>query len=102
MIRHILVPSNGLEANLLEDAFKLAGPFSAHVDVLHVGREATREMHLYDNGLSPEMLDTMISQAQREADRIASASERTFQEITAAASVPVTARPIDAGCMHDS
>jgi hypothetical protein len=57
MIRHILVPSNGLEANLLDDAFKLASPFSAHVDVLHVGWEATREMHFYDNGLSPEMLD---------------------------------------------
>jgi hypothetical protein len=57
MIKHILVPSNGLEANLLEDAFKLASPFSAHVDVLHVGWETTREMHFYDNGLSPDMLD---------------------------------------------
>ena len=99
MIKHILVPSNGLEANLLEDAFKLARPFSAHVDVLHVGWEATREMHFYDNRLSPEMLDAMISQAQREADKIASAAKRTFQEITTAASVPVTIRPISSDCV---
>ena len=79
MIKHILVPSNGLEANLLEDAFKLASPFSAHVDVLHVGWEATREMHFYDNRLSPEMLDTMISQAQREADKIASAARKDIR-----------------------
>ena len=94
MIKHILVPSNGLEANLLEDAFKLARPFSAHVDILHVGWEATRERHFYDNRLSPEMLDAMISQAQREADKIASTAKRTFQEITTAVSVPVTTRPI--------
>jgi hypothetical protein len=99
MIRHILVPSNGLEANLLEDAFKLASPFSAHVDVLHVGWEATREMHFYDNGLSPEMLDTMISQAQREADKIAMAARNTFDLATTAASVPVTTKPMGAGCM---
>jgi nucleotide-binding universal stress UspA family protein len=99
MIKHILVPSNGLEANLLEDAFKLARPFSAHVDILHVGWEATREMHFYDNRLSPEMLDAMISQAQREADKIASAAKRTFQEITTAASVPVTTRPISSDCV---
>jgi nucleotide-binding universal stress UspA family protein len=99
MIKHILVPSNGLEANLLEDAFKLASPFSAHVDVLHVGWEATREMHFYDNGLSPEMLDTMISQAQREADKIAMAARNTFDLATTAASVPVTTKPMGAGCM---
>jgi nucleotide-binding universal stress UspA family protein len=99
MIKHILVPSNGLEANLLEDAFKLARPFSAHVDILHVGWEATREMHFYDNRLSPEMLDAMISQAQREADKIASAAKRTFQEITTAASVPVTTRPVSSDCV---
>ena len=94
MIRHILVPSNGLEANLLEDAFKLASPFSAHVDVLHVGWEATREMHFYDNRLSPEMLDTMISQAQREADKISITARNTFDLATTAASIPVTTKPI--------
>jgi nucleotide-binding universal stress UspA family protein len=99
MIRHILVPSNGLEANLLEDAFKLASPFSAHVDVLHVGWEATREMHFYDNGLSPEMLDTMISQAQREADKISIAARNTFDLATTAASIPVTTKPMGSDCV---
>ena len=99
MIRHILVPSNGLEANLLDDAFKLASPFSAHVDVLHVGWEATREMHFYDNRLSPEMLDTMISQAQREADKISIAARNTFDLATTAASIPVTTKPMGSDCV---
>ena len=99
MIRHILVPSNGLEANLLEDAFNLASPFSAHVDVLHVGWKATREMVFYDNGLSPEMLDTMISQAQREADKISKAARNQFDLVTTAASVPITAKPTGTECM---
>jgi nucleotide-binding universal stress UspA family protein len=99
MIRHILVPSNGLETNLLDDAFKLASPFSAHVDVLHVGWEATREMHFYDNGLSPEMLDTMISQAQREADKISIAARNTFDLAITAASIPVTTKPMGSDCV---
>jgi nucleotide-binding universal stress UspA family protein len=99
MIRHILVPSNGLEANLLEDAFKLANPFSAHVDVLHVGWEAMREMHFYDNRLSPEMLDTMISEAQREAEKISKAARNKFDLVTTAASVPVTTKPMSNECM---
>jgi nucleotide-binding universal stress UspA family protein len=41
----------------------------------------------------------MISQAQREADKIASASKKVFQEITTAASVSVTTKLMEAGCM---
>ncbi|UEM03371.1 universal stress protein [Skermanella rosea] len=97
MIKHVLVPSNGLEANLLEDAFKLATPLSAHVDVLHVGWEPRQEMPLYDKGFSPDTLDTMLRKAQCEADTIASAAKRTFEEFTATASVPVATRLTEAG-----
>jgi nucleotide-binding universal stress UspA family protein len=91
VIKHILVPSNGLETNLLADAFKLASPFSAHIDVLHVPWEPRREVLLYGEGFSPEMLDTMIRKAERDAVEISSVARRIFDEATTAASIPVTA-----------
>jgi nucleotide-binding universal stress UspA family protein len=91
VIKHILVPSYNFEANLLAEAFKLASPFSAHVDVLHVPWEPRRELLLYSASFSPEMLDTMIRSAERDAVEISAVAQSLFDEATTAASVPVTA-----------
>jgi hypothetical protein len=92
VIKHILIPTIGLgfEANLLADAFKLASPFSAHVDVLHVQREPMRDLLLYGEGLPPDALDSMIREAGRDAVEVSSVARRIFDLATTAASIPVT------------
>ncbi len=93
MIKHILVPASGLgfDANLLADAFKLASPFSAHVDVLHLRWEPRWDLPFYGEGFSLEMLDSMIREAERSAQEASLAARRIFEQATTAASVPVIA-----------
>lgn len=81
MIKHILVPASGLgfDANLLTDAFKLASPFSAHVDVLHVRWEPRRDLPFYGEGFPLEMLDTLMHEMERSAQQISSALRSSRQ-----------------------
>ena len=92
MIKHILVGASGLasDADLLAAAFNLARPFSAHVDVLHVRRDPARDLPIYGEGFPPEMLDTIIREAERNAGEASAAARRMFDQAVAAASIPVT------------
>ena len=92
MIKHILVGASGLasDADLLAAAFNLARPFSAHVDVLHVRRDPARDLPIYGEGFPPDMLDTIIREAERNAGEASVAARRMFDQAVAAASIPVT------------
>jgi nucleotide-binding universal stress UspA family protein len=92
MIKHILVGASGLasDANLLAAAFNLARPFSAHVDVLHVRRDPARDLPIYGEGFPPEMLDTIIREAERNTREASAAARRMFDQAVTAASIPVT------------
>jgi nucleotide-binding universal stress UspA family protein len=92
MIKHILVGASGLasDADLLAAAFNLARPFSAHVDVLHVRRDPGRDLPIYGEGFPPEMLDTIIREAERNTREASASARRIFDQAVAAASIPVT------------
>ena len=92
MIKHILVGASGLasDASLLAAAFNLAHPFLAHVDVLHVRRDPGRDLPIYGEGFPPEMLDTIIREAERNTQQASVAARRMFDQAVAAASIPVT------------
>src|SRR5689334_20327600 len=91
MIKHILVGASGLasDPDLLAAAFNLARPFSAHVDVLHVRRDPARDLPIYGEGFPADMLDTIIREAERNAEQASAAARRTFDQAVAAASIPV-------------
>src|SRR4051794_41939004 len=91
MIKHILVGVSGLasDPDLLAAAFNLGRPFSAHVDVLHVRRDPARDLPIYGEGFPPDMLDTIIREAERNAERASAAARRTVDQAVAAASLPV-------------
>jgi nucleotide-binding universal stress UspA family protein len=91
MIRHLLVSATGLasDANLLAGAFDLARPFSAHVDVLHVRRNPRRDLSLYSEGISPEKIETIIKEAERNAAEATAVARRMFDQAVANASIPV-------------
>lgn len=95
MIKHILVPASGLptEAALLQEAFALARPFSAHVEVLHIRRDPRSDLPLYGEGFSAEILQAVIDEAERNARDTAAAARRMFDEAVAGASVVVTDKP---------
>jgi nucleotide-binding universal stress UspA family protein len=99
VIKHILVPetSLGFDANLLEDAFKLARPFSAHVDVLHVRWEPRLDLPFYGQGFPLQMLDSVIREAEQSAQAASLAARNMFEKVSAAASVPVTASSSEDG-----
>jgi nucleotide-binding universal stress UspA family protein len=92
MIKHILVGASGLasDADLLAAAFNLARPFSAHVDVLHVQRDPGRDLPIYGEGFSPEMLDTIIREAERNTRDASAAAQRMFDQAVTVAAIPVT------------
>jgi hypothetical protein len=99
VIKHILVPATGLgfDANLLADAFKLASPFSAHVDVLHVRWEPRLDLPFYGEGFPVQMLDSVIREAEQSAQAASLAARNMFEKVSAAASVPVTASSSEDG-----
>jgi nucleotide-binding universal stress UspA family protein len=92
MIKHILVGASGLasDADLLTTAFKFARPFSAHVDVLHVRRDPARDLPIYGEAFPPDVLDTIVREAERNAQLASEAARRMFDQAVAAAGIPVT------------
>jgi len=92
MIKHILVGASGFapDVDLMAAAFNLARPFSAHVDVLHVRRDPARDLPIYGEGFPPDMLDTIVREAERNAAEASAAARRMFDQAVTAASVPVT------------
>ncbi|MBY3757437.1 universal stress protein [Azospirillum formosense] len=99
MIKHILVPVGGspTDAALLEEVFALARPFAAHVEVLHIRRDPRSDLPLYGGGFSAEILQEVVDEAERNAQRTAAAARRMFDETVTGASVVVTDRPAAAG-----
>lgn len=99
MIKHILVPIAGTAADaaLLANVFDLARPLFAHVEVLHVRRDPRRDLPLYGEGLSPEMLDTILPDAEKHAAETAAAARRMFEEAVAGSSVTVAEKAGEQG-----
>lgn len=95
MIKHILVPVSGLPTDpaLLEQVIGLARPFSAHVEALHIRRDPRDDLPLYGEGISAEILQEVVDEAERNARKTAAAARQIFDEAVAGASLVVTDRP---------
>lgn len=95
MIKNILIPVGGLptDAALLEEAFALARLFAAHIEVLHIRRDPRDDLPLYGESVSAEILQEVVDEAERKAQKTAAAARRMFDEMVARASAIVTERP---------
>jgi nucleotide-binding universal stress UspA family protein len=89
-IRSILVPLDGASDNraVLENALKMARPFGAHVEVLHVRADARDSIPLFGEGLSGDMVEEMITNADRDATEKATALKAVFEAVCAQQNVP--------------
>ncbi|MBP2316184.1 universal stress protein [Azospirillum soli] len=97
MIKHILTLASGSasDANLLADAFDLAQPFSAHVDVLHIRRDPRRGLPVHGEGMSLEAIESIAAEAERKAVETAATARRTFEQAAADASAAISDRRAD-------
>jgi nucleotide-binding universal stress UspA family protein len=99
MVKHILVPVDGtpLDERALVAAFDLAGLFAAHVDVLHAHPNSRENLRLIGEGFSPEMLDTMLVEAERATRETAERARHAFDHAVAMAGAEVAERRRDSG-----
>ncbi len=99
MVKHILVPVDGTPSDerALAAAFDLAGLFVAHVDVLHAHPDSRENMRLIGEGFPPEMLDTMLAEAERARRDAADRARHAFDQAVAMASAEVAERRREGG-----
>lgn len=84
-IRSILTPVDGGRDNkaIVENALELARVFNAHVDVLHVRPDPRDAVPLFGEGLSGDMIEDMITSADRETAQRASDLHQMFDDLCA-------------------
>lgn len=89
-IRSILVPLDGSSDNraLLENALKVARPFGACVEVLHVRPDARDSIPLFGEGMSGNMVEEMITNADRDSLEKAAVLKALFEEVCTQQNVP--------------
>jgi len=94
-IRSILVPVDGAHDNqaILENALELARTFNAHVDALHVRIDPRDSVPLFGEGLSGDMVEEMVTSADRESNAKADALRTLFEDLCKTRNVPQVAGP---------
>lgn len=97
MLKHILVPDSGVVSDSvrLETVFDIARPFSAHVEVLHVRRNPRRDLPLYGEGFSPEMLEAVVQEAEKRAEETAVAARRRYDDAVVGAQIRDTRERVE-------
>lgn len=94
-IRSILVPVDGAHDNqaMLENAFELARVFNAHVEALHVRPDPRDAVPLFGEGLSGDMVEDMISSADKDSQNKAGALRKIFDDLCSSRDVPQVMEP---------
>ncbi|MCW8916950.1 MAG: universal stress protein [Magnetovibrio sp.] len=94
-IRTILVPLDGASDNnsILSNAFELARTFNAHVNVMHVRADARDAVPLFGEGLSGDMVEEMITSADKESVAHAEELKTVFERQCFNRSIPVVTQP---------
>ncbi|MBF0268201.1 MAG: universal stress protein [Alphaproteobacteria bacterium] len=77
----------------LESALAIGRAFSAHVTALHVKADPSNAVPLLGEGMSGGMIEEMMSVAEKEANEKAKLARAMFDEIVAAAKIPLIATP---------
>lgn len=97
MIKHILVPVDGspLDERALTAGFELGLLFGGHVDVLHVRPDPQQDMPFIGDGFPPEMLENMVTEAERSAQSLSENARRAFDGAVIAASAGIAEHPAD-------
>lgn len=98
-MRTILVPVDGASDNeaLLDAAFDVARVFDAHVEVLHVRADPRDAVPLFGEGMSGDMIEEMISVADKNTLARAKELERLFVRLYSARDLVHTTMPVDEG-----
>ncbi|HEY9079751.1 universal stress protein [Magnetovibrio sp.] len=94
-IRSILAPVDGASDNraIVENALELARTFNAHVDVLHVRPDARDAVPLFGEGLSGDMVEEMITSAEREGAAKAAELKAMVEKLCQSRDVPMVTGP---------
>lgn len=86
MIKTILVPADGspaCEATLIV-AVELGRRFAAHLDALHVRPDETSLIPYASDGMSATMIDRIIEEGRKAADKRAAAAKAAFERLNTA------------------
>src|SRR5690242_17324858 len=95
MIRSILVPATGTEADLtsLAPALKIARDFSAHIDVLHVRLDAVDVAVKAASGQGGPLVEHLIQQIEQDAHERETRARRSFEDFCRRENIPLVDAP---------